>query len=158
MNAAGSWLWPDLPHILFGRPEYDTLVRQREEHEKFIERAIPGLVEHYGLPDDELSVLCLKRVLAAEAKRDMNVKSHKRVTLSKNVRALVFDLYENKCVVCRREDQPLTIDHIIPLAAGGYNAAVNLQVLCYQCNSDKASMEMTEWLETRKSALMAVAA
>ena len=36
------------------------------------------------------------------------------------------------------EDNPLTIDHIIPLTRGGTNARENLTVACYRCNRAKS--------------------
>lgn len=34
---------------------------------------------------------------------------------------------------------PLTVDHVVPLARGGTNDLANLQVLCKRCNSAKGA-------------------
>jgi len=44
------------------------------------------------------------------------------------------------CVECRglgTLNDPLTVDHIVPLSAGGSNALANLQVMHRSCNSRK---------------------
>ena len=46
------------------------------------------------------------------------------------------------CVVCRAPDSPdnpLTADHIVPLALGGRNVRDNVQVMCRACNSRKGA-------------------
>ena len=43
---------------------------------------------------------------------------------------------KGKCAICRKKKK-LTVDHIIPLSKGGSNMAVNIQGLCYSCNSRK---------------------
>ena len=45
--------------------------------------------------------------------------------------------YGNKCLGCGRDDLPLTVDHIIPIAKGGRSDIDNLQPLCRACNSRK---------------------
>ena len=44
----------------------------------------------------------------------------------------------NKCVVCNSREQ-LTVDHIVPLSAGGTNERSNLRTLCKGCNFMKAN-------------------
>lgn len=45
--------------------------------------------------------------------------------------------YGNKCLCCGRDDLPLTVDHVIPIAKGGRSDINNLQPLCKACNSRK---------------------
>jgi 5-methylcytosine-specific restriction endonuclease McrA len=45
--------------------------------------------------------------------------------------------YDNHCLCCMRNDLPLTIDHIVPIARGGSNSIDNMQPLCGRCNSRK---------------------
>jgi 5-methylcytosine-specific restriction protein A len=46
------------------------------------------------------------------------------------------------CVACQRVGRvalATDVDHIVPLSAGGTNAADNLQPLCHSCHSRKTS-------------------
>jgi 5-methylcytosine-specific restriction endonuclease McrA len=43
-----------------------------------------------------------------------------------------------RCVMCGSV-KPLTVDHIIPVYAGGSNAITNIQPLCRDCNTKKAA-------------------
>ncbi len=45
----------------------------------------------------------------------------------------------NKCLRCEDENAKLTIDHVIPLVAGGSNSIDNAQPLCQKCNSSKGT-------------------
>ena len=44
------------------------------------------------------------------------------------------------CPFCLQEAKP-TIDHIVPLAAGGAHMMTNLQLMCKSCNSSKGSKQ-----------------
>jgi 5-methylcytosine-specific restriction endonuclease McrA len=48
-------------------------------------------------------------------------------------------------------DNPATVDHLIPLNAGGTSHAWNLVPACRSCNSSKRDKNVTEWLATRKA-------
>lgn len=43
----------------------------------------------------------------------------------------------NKCLCCGKEKIKLTVDHVVPLIAGGKNVIENIQPLCRSCNSRK---------------------
>jgi 5-methylcytosine-specific restriction endonuclease McrA len=45
--------------------------------------------------------------------------------------------YGNRCLACGRGDLPLTVDHVIPISAGGTNWITDVQPLCGPCNSKK---------------------
>jgi len=45
--------------------------------------------------------------------------------------------YANKCLCCGSTNEPLTVDHVIPLSEGGSNDISNIQPLCLSCNSRK---------------------
>lgn len=49
------------------------------------------------------------------------------------------------CVYCGREDD-LTLDHAIPLDAGGHPWGPNLVPACRQCNSKKGAQPLAEWI------------
>lgn len=48
----------------------------------------------------------------------------------------IFDRDGRKCLKCGTEES-LSLDHIVPLSAGGTNDDDNLQTLCKRCNSAK---------------------
>jgi len=45
--------------------------------------------------------------------------------------------YGNCCLCCGTIDEPLTVDHVIPISKGGSSNISNLQPLCGPCNSRK---------------------
>jgi 5-methylcytosine-specific restriction endonuclease McrA len=49
----------------------------------------------------------------------------------------VLNKYGNKCLCCGRTDIKITMDHVIPLSAGGHHSVDNIQPLCGSCNSKK---------------------
>jgi hypothetical protein len=59
---------------------------------------------------------------------------HLRRYISKEVRRKV--LSAGQCLKCGT-NKKLTVDHIIPLSAGGKNSEDNLQCLCFFCNRKK---------------------
>jgi 5-methylcytosine-specific restriction enzyme A len=61
-----------------------------------------------------------------------------RIPISPAARSYVFDRDDHTCQICGATED-LTIDHIIPLAAGGTNDISNFQTLCQSCNSRKGS-------------------
>lgn len=66
--------------------------------------------------------------------------SKKRRNLE-NKRRRVYERDGHRCVECGRpesEENPLTIDHIIPRSRGGTDAETNLQTMCFRCNQEKA--------------------
>lgn len=53
-----------------------------------------------------------------------------------------------RCLACGNADEPLTADHIVPIANGGVNTIGNLQPLCGPCNNKKRnrSIDYRTWL------------
>ena len=49
------------------------------------------------------------------------------------------------CIVCGTLDD-LQIDHIHPIARGGGNEIGNLQILCGECNREKRTKTMYDWI------------
>jgi len=60
----------------------------------------------------------------------------RRERIADEVRALVWERDEGRCVKCGTEEE-LQFDHIIPVARGGGNTAENIQILCGGCNRQK---------------------
>jgi 5-methylcytosine-specific restriction endonuclease McrA len=64
----------------------------------------------------------------------------------------------SKCHYCRKRiktnplpvewDRRATIDHVVPLSAGGENKRRNVVAACIKCNQDKGSMPADEFLAT----------
>ena len=67
----------------------------------------------------------------------MRSNSKSRPSIGKRRRRIVFERDEHKCVYCG-SDENLTIDHIHPVSKGGSNNVKNLQILCRDCNNEKA--------------------
>jgi hypothetical protein len=59
--------------------------------------------------------------------------------MSRWARPFLLRHFGRKCAQCGSREEPLHIDHIIPLARGGTNDALNLEVLCKTCNLRKGS-------------------
>lgn len=49
------------------------------------------------------------------------------------------------CRYCRRNDDPLTIDHVLPRSLGGGDDLANLALACRPCNSSKGARTPQEW-------------
>lgn len=63
----------------------------------------------------------------------------KRKPVSKRVRFEVLRRDNYTCRYCRATDQPLTVDHVVPVALGGTDDPSNLVAACRDCNSGKTS-------------------
>lgn len=77
-----------------------------------------------------------------------------KAVVGKNKRAIAthvqWEVYRRdgyKCVYCRRDDVPLTIDHKIPVEQGGTDDKSNLCAACRKCNRRKGDMTPKEWEE-----------
>jgi len=53
--------------------------------------------------------------------------------------------YQGHCAYCDRNDLPLTLDHIYPIAHGGTNTANNVTAACWPCNMKKRD-HTTGWI------------
>lgn len=73
-----------------------------------------------------------------------------RIKLPPGMKEKVFRNDGYRCRMCgasKEDGIELTIDHIIPLAAGGTNDLDNLQTLCRECNENKANLILPSGLE-----------
>ena len=92
-----------------------------------------------------------EELAAARARMGMGPIGANREPVPASVRDAVFARDQNRCVRCQkaRRDRAakggklmLTLDHIIPRAAGGSNDPDNLRVLCWQCHG---ALNRGEW-------------
>lgn len=49
----------------------------------------------------------------------------------------LIDACDNRCLSCGRDDEPLSVDHIVPMVEGGRHTLGNVQPLCLDCNKRK---------------------
>jgi tellurite resistance protein len=59
--------------------------------------------------------------------------------IPRDVRQRVWQRYGGRCAECAADDY-LEFDHIVPVAKGGGNSDVNVQLLCRRCNGKKSDM------------------
>lgn len=61
------------------------------------------------------------------------------MAVSKRTRFEVLRRDNYTCRYCRATDQPLTVDHVVPVALGGVDDPSNLVAACRDCNAGKTS-------------------
>lgn len=62
------------------------------------------------------------------------------MAVSKRLRHEILKRDNYTCRYCRSVDNPLTIDHVIPVALGGTDEPTNLVAACKDCNAGKSSV------------------
>jgi len=60
--------------------------------------------------------------------------------------AEILEYFGHRCAYCLQPSPRLTIDHIVPLIAGGPHAADNVVPACPACNSSKGKKSLLEFL------------
>jgi hypothetical protein len=86
--------------------------------------------------DDELRSL-RSYVANVEAAIEFQKTGPKRDPIPDDVKTVVWSRDGGACVRCGSKDK-LHFDHIIPVAKGGSNLPVNIQILCEVCNLKKS--------------------
>lgn len=62
----------------------------------------------------------------------------------------IYALQRGRCAACRKHlPSSYHVDHITPLARGGTNDAINLQILCPPCNLRKHATDPIEFMQGR---------
>ena len=61
------------------------------------------------------------------------------MAVSKRTRFEVLRRDNYTCRYCRSSENPLTVDHVVPVTLGGSDAPDNLVAACRDCNAGKAS-------------------
>jgi hypothetical protein len=79
------------------------------------------------------------RHLARRHRHDRLYRERRPVAVTKRVRYEILKRDSYTCQYCHSTDQPLTVDHIVPLALGGGDDPSNLQAACKDCNTGKSS-------------------
>ncbi|HEY5411326.1 MAG TPA: HNH endonuclease, partial [Caulobacteraceae bacterium] len=69
----------------------------------------------------------------------------RRLGLSPAVRAFVLKRDGYACVYCHADDQPLHVDHVIPVTTGGTDEIENLATACQPCNLSKGAKMLADW-------------
>jgi hypothetical protein len=135
---------------------YATNFAERVFHDRqmceYISHNIAVLYDYQGLP--------------AREKDELEVKKVSREVFPSWVKPTLLARERGQCANCGTTFNELEcephIDHIIPLAGGGFNDLVNLQMLCDSCNNKKsASMqhasssipEYLRWHRTMKKSI-----
>lgn len=68
---------------------------------------------------------------------------------SADIREL-FTLQKGKCPVCKTSiNDGYHIDHVMPLARGGSNDKLNLQLLCQPCNNQKHAKHPIDFMQSK---------
>lgn len=81
------------------------------------------------------------KVIATQKRRGKSLGLTEHFTLTEWLE--LKKKYEFTCLCCGKKEPDiiLTVDHIIPLAAGGLNKIENIQPLCGTCNRKKRRQE-----------------
>lgn len=76
-------------------------------------------------------------------------RSKGRINFPKEVRELVYNTAQGKCVLCGRKItyDKMTLDHIVPLAMNGADDVSNLQCTCEACNLFKGSVLPDDFID-----------
>lgn len=98
----------------------------------------------------ELS-LALRRVplavqLAAHTTRA--IRRGVTCTLTESEWLAVYNSFDARCAYCF-DAEARTIDHVIPMVAGGAHAVENVVPACKTCNTSKGRQPLEEWLDSR---------
>ena len=82
-----------------------------------------------------------------------NRRARKRINggvLSKGIVDKLFKLQKGKCPCCKEKlMDDYEIDHIIPIALGGMNVDINVQLLHMSCNRQKKAMHPIDFMQQR---------
>jgi 5-methylcytosine-specific restriction endonuclease McrA len=91
-----------------------------------------------------------EKMLVLHANRRAKKKSNGGV-LSKGIVAKLMPLQNRLCVACRCDlrETGYHLDHVIPIAAGGRNDDLNVQLLCPHCNHTKSARDPVEFMQSK---------
>lgn len=71
-------------------------------------------------------------------------------TLSSNLAEILFKRQKGECVCCQKPlGKNYHLDHIMPLALGGKNEDLNIQLLRASCNRSKGAKHPIEYMQSK---------
>lgn len=145
-------LHPD-PDPLTWLPAKHPARRPAKRREDWWQLLVYGPCQHCGEPFmavaatyETRSVYCSDRCQRAAA-RALRRARERGAFVERVVRRKIFERDGWRCQICRRlvfrskvvpHPRAPTIDHIVPLAAGGSHEPANAQTACFECNSRKS--------------------
>lgn len=121
---------------------------------------------------NEFASLALRRPLSEEEKYDpleslvvfikrrLNPEPRENLASDVSLKRRMLEEYNGRCAICGEllTIDSMTLDHKLPLAEGGTNHPLNIQPLCWLCNSGKsdyyeetAEAAARPWFEARRS-------
>ena len=62
-----------------------------------------------------------------------------------DLRTVILNRDGYQCVYCGSTEEPLHVDHKMPLSLGGSNDPDNLVVACRECNCGKSGRTVEQW-------------
>lgn len=70
--------------------------------------------------------------------------------LSKDITQNLLKLQKGRCAVCKTDiTKDRHLDHVVPLARGGTNDDLNVQLLCPSCNYSKHAKDPIQFMQSR---------
>ena len=86
---------------------------------------------------------------------ERRIRPTKRASWPKGLKQSLMKRQDNTCAYCgyRRIARSMDVDHIVPIARGGSNDMINLQVICSPCNQRKG-VQTDEEFRSRYSGLI----
>ncbi len=69
------------------------------------------------------------------------------VKVSQATRQKIWEKSHGRCWYCGKTEEPMSIDHIVPLSHGGKDNPNNLVPRCRSCNSRKKTKSLEEYRE-----------
>jgi len=148
------------------RPGIEKRKRQREAKREFVavikalnSRLVEQRVQRGLLAAAAKRVMPLRKVLTEEERREYERQARRayRQRRRARLRAVYSDLTPKKigvleakaggiCHYCGCKPDYLTLDHVVPLAAGGTHTEENVVFACHPCNSLKRDLSVEEFL------------
>ncbi|MGK7937861.1 MAG: RNA-guided endonuclease IscB [Xenococcaceae cyanobacterium] len=78
--------------------------------------------------------------------------------LGYEIKQYLLEKWGRKCTYCSKENVPLQVEHIVPLAKKGSNRISNLCLACAKCNQKKGTQSIEQFLAKKPSLLKAILA